>query len=65
MFLSRYYSLTQYFSEIDNLTDRAGLGDKYDDKINKFADGQINNQIPGGAGNNAGGSSGGLGGLGK
>lgn len=51
--------------EIDNLTDRAGMGDKYDDKINKFADGQINNQIPGGAGNNAGGSSGGLGGLGK
>lgn len=26
------------------------MGDKYDDKINKFADGQINNQIPGGAG---------------
>ena len=57
--------LTQRPTEIDNLTDRAGLGDKYDDKINKFADGQINNQIPGGAGNNAGGSSGGLGGLGK
>jgi hypothetical protein len=36
--------------EIDNLTDRAGMGDKYDDKINKFADGQINNQVPGGAG---------------
>ena len=53
-------SLTQRLTEIDNLTDRAGLGDKYDDKINKFADGQINNQIPGGAGNNAGGS-----GLGK
>lgn len=55
----------KHYTEIDNLTDRAGLGDKYDDKINKFADGQINNQIPGGAGNNAGGSSGGLGGLGK
>merc|ERR1712137_320569 len=54
----------QAHTQIDNLTDRAGLGDKYDDKINKFADGQINNQIPGGAGNNAGGS-GGLGGLGK
>jgi hypothetical protein len=53
--------LIHYLTEIDNLTDRAGLGDKYDDKINKFADGQINNQIPGGAGNNAGGS----GGLGK
>ena len=24
--------------------------DKYDDKINKLADGQINNQVPGGAG---------------
>jgi hypothetical protein len=57
--------LTNYLTEIDNLTDRAGLGDKYDDKIDKFADGQINNQIPGGAGNNAGGSGGGLGGLGK
>ena len=32
-------------TEIDNLTDRAGMGDKYDDKINKFADGQINNQV--------------------
>jgi len=52
--------LHDYLTEIDNLTDKAGLGDKYDDKINKFADGQINNQIPGGAGNNAGGS-----GLGK
>ena len=62
--LSPYRLLTQYLTEIDNLTDRAGLGDKYDDQINKFADGQINNQIPGGAGNNAGGS-GGFGGLGK
>ncbi|KAK6434738.1 hypothetical protein LTR95_009078 [Oleoguttula sp. CCFEE 5521] len=35
---------------IDGLTDKVGLGDKYDDKINKVADGQINNQIPGGAG---------------
>jgi hypothetical protein len=51
------------FSEIDSLTDRAGLGDKYDDKINKFADGQINNQIPGGAGKSSGGELGG--GLGK
>jgi hypothetical protein len=33
---------------IDQATDRAGLGDKYDDKINKFADGQLNKQIPGG-----------------
>jgi hypothetical protein len=41
--------------EIDNLTDKAGMGDKYDDKINKFADGQINNQVPGGAGKSSGG----------
>ncbi|KAL1587870.1 hypothetical protein WHR41_03690 [Cladosporium halotolerans] len=40
----------QAHTQIDNLTDKAGMGDKYDDKINKFADGQINNQIPGGAG---------------
>jgi hypothetical protein len=53
-----------HLSEIDNLTDRVGMGDKYDDKINKLADGQINNQIPGGAGK-SGGSGGGLGGLGK
>jgi len=26
------------------------MGDKYDSKINKLADGQINNQVPGGAG---------------
>ena len=43
-------SLTSPPPEIDNLTDRAGMGDKYDDKINKLADGQINNQVPGGAG---------------
>ncbi|CAK1359931.1 hypothetical protein CB0940_06052 [Cercospora beticola] len=36
-------------TQIDNATDRAGLGDKYDDKINKFADGQINKNVPGGA----------------
>merc|ERR1712080_158714 len=40
----------QAHTQIDTLTDKAGMGDKYDDKINKFADGQINNQIPGGAG---------------
>ncbi|KAM0690967.1 hypothetical protein Q7P36_009737 [Cladosporium allicinum] len=40
----------QAHTQIDNLTDRAGMGDKYDDKINKLADGQINNQVPGGAG---------------
>jgi hypothetical protein len=33
---------------IDAATDRVGMGDKYDDKINKLADGQINKQIPGG-----------------
>ena len=43
-------SLTSPPPEIDNLTDRAGMGDKYDDKINKLGDGQINNQGPGGAG---------------
>ena len=37
-------------TEIDGLTDKAGLGDKYDSKIDKVADGQINNQVPGGAG---------------
>lgn len=35
--------------EIDNATDRLGMGDKYDDKINKLADGQINKNVPGGA----------------
>ncbi|EME77362.1 uncharacterized protein MYCFIDRAFT_179938 [Pseudocercospora fijiensis CIRAD86] len=34
-------------TEVDSATDRAGLGDKYDDKINKFADGQVNKRIPG------------------
>ncbi|KAK5112721.1 hypothetical protein LTR62_003819 [Meristemomyces frigidus] len=33
---------------IDQATDRAGMGDKYDAKIDKFADGQANKQIPGG-----------------
>jgi hypothetical protein len=50
--------LILYDPEIDNLTDRAGMGDKYDDKINKFADGQINNQVPGGAGKSSGGPGG-------
>ncbi|KAI5360577.1 hypothetical protein Slin15195_G084960 [Septoria linicola] len=36
-------------TQIDNATDRVGLGDKYDDKINKLADGQINKNVPGGA----------------
>lgn len=38
------------WTEIDNATDKAGLGDKYDDKIDKVADKQLDNQIPGGAG---------------
>lgn len=63
--ISSMQLLTCMTSEIDNATDKIGMGDKYDDKINKFADGQINNQIPGGAGNSQGGSGGGLGGLGK
>jgi hypothetical protein len=50
--------LILYDPEIDNLTDRAGMGDKYDDKIDKFADGQINNQVPGGAGKSSGGPGG-------
>lgn len=29
----------------DQATDRAGLGDKYDDKINKFTDSQTNKQV--------------------
>ncbi|KAK5699450.1 hypothetical protein LTR17_023219 [Elasticomyces elasticus] len=41
---------------IDQATDSAGMGDKYDDKISKFADGQLNNQIPGGAGTQQGGA---------
>ncbi|KAK5727498.1 hypothetical protein LTR15_003394 [Elasticomyces elasticus] len=35
---------------IDKATDSAGMGDKYDD------DGQLNNQIPGGAGTKQGGA---------
>ncbi|KAK5735196.1 hypothetical protein LTR17_008364 [Elasticomyces elasticus] len=41
---------------IDKATDSAGMGDKYDSKINKIADGQLNNQIPGGAGTQQGGA---------
>lgn len=37
-------------AEIDNATDKAGMGDKYDQQISQFADKQMNNQIPGGAG---------------
>ncbi|KAK3678973.1 hypothetical protein LTR78_001426 [Recurvomyces mirabilis] len=33
---------------IDKATDAAGMGDKYDSKIDKVADGQLNKQIPGG-----------------
>ncbi|KAK3071677.1 hypothetical protein LTR53_003320 [Teratosphaeriaceae sp. CCFEE 6253] len=40
---------------IDKATDSMGMGDKYDDKINKVADKQLNNQIPGGQGPAAGG----------
>ena len=43
------YSLLIVIAEIDNATDRLGMGDKYDDKINKLADGQINKNVPGGA----------------
>jgi hypothetical protein len=56
--LFRVHVLILHDTEIDNLTDRAGMGDKYDDKINKFADGQINNQVPGGAGKSSGGPGG-------
>lgn len=56
---------TLLFSGIDEATDRVGMGDKYDDKISKFADGQLNKQMGGGAGttgttgNAAGGAAGG------
>ncbi|TKA74451.1 hypothetical protein B0A55_05072 [Friedmanniomyces simplex] len=51
---------------IDKATDSAGMGDKYDGKIDQFAlltleqDKQLNNQIPGGQGNQAGGQQGGF-----
>lgn len=36
--------------EISIVCAEALAGDKYDSKINRFADGQINDNIPGGAG---------------
>ena len=38
-------ALTCAASVTDQATDRVGLGDKYDDKINKFTDSQTNKQV--------------------
>lgn len=47
---NRLHVLTSSFAGIDKATDKAGMGDKYDSKIDKVADGQIDKQMGGGKG---------------